>query len=219
LFLDADDLLEPDYLEQRLSVLGKYPEAAIIAGPWKNFRTETPAVSDKHLPNGWKPPVGPPPPSIYAYSPWALHAAMVRRDILGSTPWLPELDRFHAEDNAFWFRVLYGKTIHWNDCAGALYRKETDNSRDATAADTEQALAATVSMLEANRSFLRAQGDHPSGAMAATAVRTLENLLHRKDAAIQLQAEISTVLKRETAETSYFDPAMLVRRLGWRRFV
>jgi hypothetical protein len=213
LFLDADDLLEPDYVEQRLSVLEKYPDAAVIAGPWKNFRDGVLGVLEKHFPNGWKPPFGPPPPSIYAYSPWALHAAMVRRNILGSTPWLPELDRFHAEDNAFWFRVLYGKTIHWNGCAGALYRKETNSSRDATAADADRASAATVAMLEANRSFLRSRGKRPSGAMAATAVRVLENLTRIGPNQPQLKAEIRKCMRAALKDTSLLDPSMLIRRL------
>ncbi len=80
LFLDADDLLEPDYLERRLSVLESYPQARIVAGPWKNFYPQAPDVFETHFPNGWQPPYGPPPDSIYAYSPGALHAAIRRRD-------------------------------------------------------------------------------------------------------------------------------------------
>ena len=180
LFLDADDLLEPDYLERRLSVLKSYPDAKIIAGPWKNFYPEAPDVFETHFPNGWKPPFGPPPDSIYAYSPWALHAAVLRRDALGSPkPWLEELDGLPAEDNTFWFRVLYGQTIYWSESAGALYRKQTENSRDASGSVVGKAFEATCAMLNANRKYLESRGAKISPQMAAFAVRVLKKLFYQ----------------------------------------
>jgi glycosyltransferase involved in cell wall biosynthesis len=215
LFLDADDLLEPDYLAQRLTVLEKYPDATVVAGPWKNFRDDTPGVLEKHLPNGWKPPFGPPPPSIYAYSPWALHAAIVRREVLGKNPWLPELDRTPAEDNAFWFRVLLDRIIHWNDCSGALYRKQTCNSRDESGRDPKSAFVATRAMLSANRDHLESLGRRPTSNMPATAVRMLERLLRRAVGDDTLQQEIRQQINAELTDTSCLDPGMLLRRMGF----
>lgn len=216
LFLDADDLLETDYLEKRLSVLARYPDAEIIAGPWKNFSDPNRDCAERQFPDGWAQPFSLPPASIYGYSPWAVHAALVRRSALGKNPWLPELDRSPAEDNAFWFRVLFGRTIHWNDCAGALYRKQTSNSRDQSAQDPKAALAATRAMLVANRDHLASLGLRPTGAMAATTVRMLENLLCRSDFPETLQQEIRMQIKTELADASCLDPAMLLRRMGFR---
>lgn len=178
LFLDADDLLEPDYLASRLSVLETYAQAKIIAGPWKNFYPEARDVFETHFPNGWKPPFSPPPDSTFAYSPWALHAAIVHRDILGrSAPWLEELDGLPAEDNAFWFRVLYGKTIYWNESVGALYRKETANSRNESAMDFSKGFSACLAHFRANTDFLKTRGLCPTDSMASTSVRVLRKWL------------------------------------------
>jgi glycosyltransferase involved in cell wall biosynthesis len=196
LFLDADDLLEPDYLEHRLSILKSYPKAKIIAGPWKNFYPDAPDVFETHFPNGWKPPYGTPPDSIYAYSPWALHAAIVHRDVLGSPkPWLEELDGLPAEDNAFWFRVLHGKTIFWNEADRALYRKETGNSRDESGMDFSKGFSACLANLRANTDFLKLKDLRPTDPMAATAVRVLRKwrrvaLAHKVCGVSQIEEEI-----------------------------
>ncbi len=215
LFLDADDLLEPDYLEKRLSVLDRYPDAEIIAGPWKNFSDHKRDCMQLQFPDGWAPPSSSPPASIYGYSPWAVHAALVRRTVLTQLPWLPELDRTPAEDNAFWFRVLLGRTIHWNDCAGALYRKQTSNSRDESARDPKSAFAAVSAMLMSNRAYLESRGRRPTSAMAATTVRMLESLLRRAADDETLEQEIRHRINSELADTSCLDPAMLLRRMGF----
>jgi glycosyltransferase involved in cell wall biosynthesis len=215
LFLDADDLLEPDYLERRLSVLNSYPDAKIIAGPWKIFYPEAPDVFETHFPNGWKPPFGPPPGSIYAYSPWALHAAILRQDALGSpTPWLEELDGLPAEDNAFWFRVLYGQTIYWNECAGALYRKQTENSRDASGSDTGKAFEATCEMLHANRKYLETHEKKVSPHMAAFAVRVLKKQFYQTSQfGIQNKRRVLDEIRKHLSETAICDWRMIALRI------
>ena len=216
LFLDADDLLGSDYLERRFSVLNSYPDAKIIAGPWKNFYPEDPDVFETHFPNGWKPPFCPPPDSIYAYSPWALHAAIIRRDALGgASPWIEELDGFPAEDNAFWFKVLYGNTIHWNKCSGALYRKQTENSRDVSARKFDEAFQSTWATLNANRRHWECQGNIVSPQMAGIAVRVYENLLKKSIINQCNIIKIRKELKKHLAETSLANPAMLLRRLKY----
>ena len=199
-----------------MSVLKSYPDAKIIAGPWKNFYPEAPDIFEIHFPNGWKPPFSPPPDSIYTYSPWALHAAIIRRDTLGdASPWIEELDGFPAGDNAFWFRVLYGKTVHWNECSGALYRKQTENSRDVSARKFDEAFQSTRATLKTNRRHLENQGAKVSSQMAGIAVRVYENLLKKS---ITNQCNIIKIrkeLKKHLAETSLANPAMFLRRLKY----
>ncbi len=216
LFLDADDLLEPDYLEHRLSVLKSYRNAKIIAGPWKNFYPEAPDVFETHFPNGWKPPFGPPPDSIYAYSPWALHAAILRRDVLASPkPWLEELDGLPAEDNAFWFRVLYGQTIFWNGCNGALYRKQTENSRDVSATDARKAFETTLATLHSNQKYLESRGEKISPQMAGVAVRVYENLLRNGIGDPTILAAILNEIQKNLKKTQVLNPRMLIKRIKY----
>jgi len=214
LFFDADDLLEPTYLSARFETASKDSQVAVVAGPWKIRRGGTNDERKWAYPHGWKPPRGPAPDSIYAFSPWALHAALVRRAILPPAPWLPELDRWPAEDNAFWFRVLLDRSVLWCDDAGAVYRKATLNSRDQAARDSERAWGCLRASLSANREHLRSLGRRPTPAMAATAVRTLENLLHRMEGRENLAKEVREFRARELNDTSWLDPAMLARRVG-----
>jgi glycosyltransferase involved in cell wall biosynthesis len=214
LFLDADDLLEPDYLERRLSVLQTYPEARIVAGAWQTFRDGKPKHRERHMPHGWRPPCGPVPDSAYAFCPWVLHAGLVRRDVWrDSEPWLCALDGSHAEDNAFWFRTLHAKTVHWEQSEGALYRQETTNSRDRSSVDVRAALDSTKGTLATNRQYLASLGQRPTPAMAATAVRVLENLLARAKDGGALRGEIRREIARELADTSWLNPAMFIRRI------
>jgi glycosyltransferase involved in cell wall biosynthesis len=222
LFLDADDLLEPDYLEHRLSVLKSYPNAKIIAGPWKNFYPEAPDVFETHFPNGWKPPFGPPPDSIYAYSPWALHAAILRRDVLASPkPWLEELDGLPAEDNAFWFRVLYGQTIFWNGCNGALYRKQTENSRDVSGGDYRKGFESARATLNANDEFLNSRGVPPSPHMTEVAFRVLRKVWRESLKRLpELAESVEKLLAVQLKKTSPWNPRMVVWRIYfWIRFI
>lgn len=216
LFLDADDLLMPDYLERRLSVLNSYPDAKIIAGAWKNFYPEAPDIFETHFPNGWKPPFGPPPDSIFAYSPWALHAALIRRDALGGPkPWLVELDGLPAEDNAFWFRVLYGQTIYWNECAGALYRKQTENSRDVSATDARKAFETTLSTLHSNQKYLKSRGEKISPQMAGVAVRVYENLLRKGIDDSTILAAIRSEILKNLKKMRGLNPSMIIKRFKY----
>lgn len=183
LFLDADDLLEPDYLERRLSVLKSYPDAKIIAGPWKNFYPEAPDVFENQFPNGWKPPFGPPPDSIYAYAPWALHSAIINHQILQiSEKWPNELDHYPIEDNVFWFKILFNKIIYWNDCNGALYRKQTENSRHNTLKNICLNVDSVCETLNSNLVHLKKSGKKPSTNMCRIALNVLYQLYAKSHA-------------------------------------
>jgi glycosyltransferase involved in cell wall biosynthesis len=79
LFLDADDLIEPDYLKARLHALEQQPKAHIIAGPWVVFPDGHPNQRTIRWPSAWHCSANELMDSAIIASPWALHAALVRR--------------------------------------------------------------------------------------------------------------------------------------------
>ena len=138
----------------------------------------------------------------------------MHRDALGGlNPWLEELDGFPAEDNAFWFRILYGQTIYWDDCAGAIYRKQTENSRDQSGVDFQNGFAATLATFRFNLDFLTALGKLPSDSMSATAVRVL-----RKWRARDLAGNEFAIPKIESEIRKYLGltSARNIRMLFWK---
>lgn len=132
LFLDADDLLESNYL-QRMVELGEGRHAGVVAAPWKCYSdAESHGTRDYKVlyPHGY--PEGHPLPSEIgiASTCWAVHAAIVRREwLLDGREWPEELDGYLGEDTAFWFRVVLNASIAYSDYAGAIYRQHTTDCR------------------------------------------------------------------------------------------
>ncbi len=132
LFLDADDLLESDYL-RRMVELGDARHADVVAAPWKCFSDAAPHVTREYkvlYPHGY--PDGHPSPAEtgIASTCWAVHAAIVRREwLLDGREWPEELDGYLGEDTAFWFRVVLNASIAYSDYAGAIYRQHTAECR------------------------------------------------------------------------------------------
>lgn len=129
-FLDADDLLEPDHLAAQLEVAGKNPEAGIIAGSWQEFPDGQPDQRVKQRPTGLDGGRVALRDAAIAFAPWAVHAALVRRELF--TPdlqWPEELDRLLAEDIAFWFRLVDSCEVAFSPTEGALYRRMSPNCR------------------------------------------------------------------------------------------
>jgi hypothetical protein len=128
LFLDADDLIEPSHLSSLLDISERNPERSIIAGGWKEFVDgesgrmveKSPAGRDDrtNLING-----------AVASSPWAVHAAIVKRELALQCPWPEEMDGMLAEDNVFWFQLCLSGTVAYSESNGALYRTQTANCR------------------------------------------------------------------------------------------
>ena len=130
LFLDADDLLESDYLAIQLDIARQNPAANVIAGGWQEFRD----ASFQERVVKWPAGVGKSPQDLregaIAFVPWAVHAALIRRSAL--TPeclWPEALDGFLGEDLGFWFRLVNRHNIAHSPCQGALYRIHTPQCR------------------------------------------------------------------------------------------
>lgn len=128
-FLDADDLIEPTFLERMLDAASENPSAQVIASPWKEFESGTStAEATEIFPAGQRGGMAIEDSSI-ANTCWAIHAAITKRNWLGTIRWPSELDQFLAEDTSYWFRVVQGATVAYTEYAGALYRTQTADCR------------------------------------------------------------------------------------------
>lgn len=155
LFLDADDLIEPGYLQTQFVVAAACPKAAIIAGSWQEFQDGVDRKVVVHEPAGrdWSRPRL--LDHAIAYTCWAVHAAIIRRVALEpGYEWPEDLDRYLAEDTVFWFRLVDAHAVAYSGSQGALYRTQTPGCRtqsqvvEAWFAGLHAAAVANVTWLE-----------------------------------------------------------------------
>jgi len=174
LFLDADDLVTPNFLEERLALLKDHPEADLLVGCWEEFFDDQAPHSFRH-PTATGRPTKVLEQSAVTFAPWALHAALIRRCRL--TPdlyWPEELDSYASEDAAFWFPVLFGANIAWSQQAGALYRVQTTIGRNEIK-NAERWIYGVIAAIDHNVAFLQRQGRNPSAEQCANIVRVFES--------------------------------------------
>jgi len=215
LHLDADDLLEPNYLEQKLKLAYANPMADIIAGGWQEFLdgrqepcvVKQPSCSMKSHSRLLD--------SAFAFAPWAVHAALIQKEvILRCGGWPEEMDALASEDNVFWFRSIFFSRVEWDQSHGALYRKATPNSRDMAGGLSAKANI-VLATLRWNSEFLRSRGKKVTPGMHAIAFRVLRNLLCELDRIHKPEVydEIFNAMRWHLQMTSWFDPRMVYRRL------
>ncbi|PWU09042.1 MAG: glycosyl transferase [Verrucomicrobia bacterium] len=174
LFLDADDLIEPGYLKERLSLLEKNSAADVLAGPWEEFPDGRAYQRTWREPAAWGRGTEDLEDAAIAFAPWTLHGALVKRSrITPERRWPEALDGVPSEDAAFWFPVISGASIAWSQNAGALYRKGVAGSRDEVS-DVDKRIRALIEVIDCNLKFLAASGRKPRAAQRATIVRVSE---------------------------------------------
>ncbi|MDL5047205.1 glycosyltransferase family 2 protein [Oscillatoria amoena NRMC-F 0135] len=216
LFLDADDLIEPDYLEARISVLQSRPDAEIIAGPWKEFDAQDQERNmTKRYPVGFMDQKGL-YESSFCFTPWILHAALIAsRCFVQKGGWNEALDDLPSEDCAFWFTQVFDSQIVWQENDGALYRKFTETSRDDITGDSRKSFDACRGNIRMNEKYLTDRGHRVSARQAATAVRVYENLLSKTggNAPQNLISDIYREIQYWLDRTSLFDLKMVFYRL------
>ena len=175
LFLDADDLLTSEYLAEQTARAQCRPSAQIIAGCWREFPEASPQQTELRQPTLYRDDPGAVCDSAIGFAPWALHAAIVRRDWLGDRiRWFEHLDGWPSEDTAFWFAALQGATLAWSESHGALYRINTHNSRNSPK-DALRWLEGLKQVIATNLNTLTRSGKTPSTAQRATLMRTFES--------------------------------------------
>ncbi len=174
LFLDADDLLECDYLEHKIQVIENHPEAVIVAGCWKEFLDDEAGITTLRQPAAYGASLSTVLDSAIASAPWVLHAAMIRRDwLISKCRWPVELDALPSEDTAFWFCVLLEARLAWSDDSAALYRIGLPSSREGSAT-LAQRVKALHGVVDYNLRFMRELALSPSSAQCATLARVFE---------------------------------------------
>jgi glycosyltransferase involved in cell wall biosynthesis len=179
LFLDADDLIESSFVAEQLAAVRAHPEAHIVAGSWQEFEDPTPAKRSIRRPAGWGQSSTVVSQTAIASAPWALHAAIVRRDWIGRhRRWQEALDDTPTEDTAFWFGIVLDAVIAWSDCRGALYRVNTANSRNAFL-DGGRWFQAIGRVVETNVRTLQDCGQMPSPAQCENIMRLFEEHYRR----------------------------------------
>jgi hypothetical protein len=198
-----------------ISAADRAGEVDLVAGGWNEFGSDK-EVMNTRWPTAFRRRVSELVEASIAFAPWAVHAALVRRDWLNthSIRWFEDLDGWPSEDSAFWFAALQGARVEWADSAGAMYRVDTVNSRNAAAHRVKwlQGLRGVVSK---NLETLAKQGRGPSSLQLATLVRVYESRYRESVRAGDLQA--AEGFRQEAlqwlTEAPWWHPGMLVRRL------
>jgi len=174
LFLDADDLIERHYLEERLELLKHHAQADLLVGCWQEFCDHI-GANFFRCPTAAGQTTKVLEQSAIAFAPWALHATLIRRARLTSDlRWPEELDGCPSEDTAFWFPVIFGASIAWSRRGGALYRVRTTSGRNVIR-NPEEWIRAVVEVIEHNVAFLKARGGLPDAEQCANIVRVFES--------------------------------------------
>ncbi|MBD2201181.1 glycosyltransferase family 2 protein [Calothrix sp. FACHB-1219] len=176
LFLDSDDLIEPDYLAHRYKVAANLTKVQIIVGKWQEFEDIAPEKRVEKQPTQWKGDTSKIVETAIAYAPWALHAAIVRRDWLTQErKWIEQLDQVSSEDTAFWFTTVRGANIVWCDDADALYRIHTFNSRNMIC-DPAKWIQSVSKIIEHNLDYLKQKQMFPNPTQCENIFRVFESL-------------------------------------------
>jgi glycosyltransferase involved in cell wall biosynthesis len=220
LFLDADDLLPADYLNERMALAEEKPAADLLVGCWNEFK-DGQSAQVLRRPPAFGQTTKLLEQSAIAFAPWAPHAAMIQRQrITSDLVWPEALDGMQSEDTAFWFPVICDASIAWTEQSPVLYRVQSLNSRNEIH-DVDKWVKATIGVINHNVDFLYRKGRQPDAEQCASIVRVLESsyrlgLAHHSRPAAHLALEQATtwLKKASTSSTSMF----LRRNLGLRLF-
>jgi hypothetical protein len=218
-FLDADDLLEPNHLEQQLIAAKQNPNADIIACSWQEFTDENPQVKVLKQPAGLGKPIQALRDVAIAFTPWAPHAAIIKRSVLSPDCYWPEqLDRYMAEDIAFWFKLIGKCTVAYGHSQGALYRIQTPHSRNQVS-NPEKLFKGMHAVIELNRQRLSDKNQSYTSAQCENLMTVYSHiyLLARKQKSVSIEqqalSQVTEWLNEYFRVTKKPRLSLLIRRL------
>lgn len=218
-FLDADDLLEPNHLEQQLITAKQNSNAEIIACFWQEFSDKNPHVKILKPPAGLGKPIQTLRDTAIALAPWAPHAAIVKHSVISPDCYWPEqLDQYMAEDTAFWFKLINKCTVAYGTSQGALYRMQTPQNRNQVS-NPEKLFQGIHAVIELNQQNLQDKNHSCTPAQCETlmAVYTHIYLIAKKQKLVRIEKQSLPLASKWLNE--YFQVtkkpklSMLVRRL------
>lgn len=218
-FLDADDLLEPEHLENQLATARQNPDAEIIAGWWQEFTDENPMLRVVKKPAGFGQPIQVLRDAAIAFAPWAVHAALVKRSALSPNCYWPEqLDRYLGEDIAFWFRLVSKCSVAYGESKGALYRIQTAQCRTQNL-NPEKWFEGIHAAIELNQQYLQGKNCSFTPEQCENLMRVYSGiyLLARKEKSVSTQLQARSRASSWLREYFRVAPkpklSMVVRRL------
>ena len=164
LFLDADDLIPPNYLEAKRTVIEQQPGRDLYTCPW--VEKDPQGKSEHHDPLGARVSQEEMIASAFVYPPFAIHTTIIRRQLL--TPemqWPESLDQGVCEDAIFWFKLLHQGGIAFHDDTQAIYRTQTENFRNQVK-NLEKLSQSYEKIIKANLQFLQDRNLKPTARQA-----------------------------------------------------
>jgi hypothetical protein len=218
-FLDADDLLAPDHLEQQLAVARQNPDTEIIACYWQEFTDEHPTERTVKQPSGIGQSIQVLRDSVIAFAPWAVHAALVKRSALSSDYyWSEQLDQYLGEDIAFWFKLVNHRQVTYGKSQGALYRIQTPQCRTQNL-HPQKWFKGVNAAIELNCQWWQNRNKSYTEGQCENLMRVYSQIscLARKEKSPEVEgwalSEASRWLREYFRVTSKPKPSMIVRRL------
>lgn len=160
LYLDADDLIWPNFLIQMIDFSKKNPDFSIISTPWRIFNDngyisqpithEVYGKSKNDL-------------LIYSFArvPWHIGSALIKKSLLNQSSWVESMDNLIAEDGVFWFQLIIHARVGWSDIDGALYRIGLPHSRGNSSDSLKWAVAIQETVV-LNSKILKRNGIEPN---------------------------------------------------------
>ena len=196
LFLDADDLIDSNHLQDLLSA-AESPNVDLVASGWREFKDSRPDDFEIKEPMGRGKPNYSLSDHAIAFAPWAIHCALVRKRLLGDElRWIEELDQHASEDTAFWFQVLLDSNVAYSENNSAVYRVETENFRNRFD-DVEQWFEAMDAVVNQNLKFMKLKNYQPNAKQCENLMRLWADVSERAAVAGNKQVVQSSAEKAQ----------------------
>lgn len=154
-FLDADDIVSPDYIDSQLGAAASTDGADVVACHYFEFETNPQSPSRRVEAFPARDPLQSLRVSSIVYCPGPQHMFLVKREFLGrGIKWSSELDQLLGEDCGFWFEVLHRGKAAFNQGSPALYRIAVQGGRYASFCAPEKLFRGLAKAISANERVL-----------------------------------------------------------------